>query len=61
MVKKFSSLRAGMSQTARERSDAKTKVMLAVMPLNELHPARSLSQKILSDVFHERNPAAKDQ
>ena len=61
MVKKFSDLRAGMNQAARERSDAQAKVMLAEMPLNELRRARGLSQKISPDVFHERNPAAKYQ
>lgn len=45
MAKKFSALRAGMSQAARERSDAKAKVMLAEMSHNELRLARSLSQK----------------
>ena len=52
VAKKFSDLRTGMSQAARERSDAKAKVMLAEMPLNELRQARGLSQKMLADVLH---------
>ena len=52
MTKKFSALRAGMSQVARQRSDANVIVMLAEMPLNELRQARSLSQKLLADVLH---------
>lgn len=57
MAKKFSDLRAGMSQTARKRSDAKAKVMLAEMPLNELHKACGLSQKMLTDVLHVKQPS----
>jgi DNA-binding transcriptional regulator YiaG len=36
LAKNFSELRAGMSQAARERSEAQAKVMLAELPLNEL-------------------------
>jgi hypothetical protein len=43
MAKKFSDLRAGMNQAAHERSDAKAKVMLAEMPLNELRQVCGLS------------------
>ena len=57
MAKKFSDLRAGMSQTARKRSDAKAKVMLAEMPLDELRQARGLSQKMLADVLHVQQPS----
>ena len=57
MAKKFSDLRAGMSLAARERSDAKAKVMLAEMPLNELRQARCLSQKMLADVLHVQQPS----
>ena len=57
MAKKFSALRAGMSQAARERSDAKAKVMLTEMPLNELRQARGLSQKMLADVLHVQQPS----
>jgi hypothetical protein len=39
MVKKFSELRAGMTQAARARSDTKAKVMLAEMSLKKLRPA----------------------
>lgn len=57
MAKKFSELRAGMSQAARERSDVKARVMLAEMPLNELRQARGLSQKMLADVLHVQQPS----
>lgn len=57
MAKKFSELRASMSQAARERSDVKARVMLAEMPLNELRQARGLSQKMLADVLHVQQPS----
>jgi DNA-binding XRE family transcriptional regulator len=57
MAKKFSELRAGMTPAARSRSDAKAKVMLAEMPLNELRQARGLSQKMLADVLHVQQPS----
>jgi DNA-binding XRE family transcriptional regulator len=50
MAKKFSDLRAVMSQAARDRSDAKAKVMLAEIPLNELRQECDLPQKMLGDV-----------
>jgi DNA-binding transcriptional regulator YiaG len=37
VAKRFSSLRAEMSQAARERSDVQAKMMMAEMPLNELN------------------------
>ena len=36
LAKKFSELRADMSQAARERSDSQAKMMLAKLPLNGL-------------------------
>jgi DNA-binding XRE family transcriptional regulator len=57
MAKKFSELRASMTPAARARSDAKAKVMLAEMPLNELRQARGLSQKMLADVLHVQQPS----
>lgn len=57
MAKKFSELRAGMSQAARESSDAKAKVMLAEMPLKELRQARGLSQKMLADLLNVQQPS----
>ena len=45
MTNKFSQLRARMSPEAQARSEAKAKVMLEEMPLNELRQARGLSQK----------------
>lgn len=57
MAKKFSELRAGMKPAAQERAQAKAKVMLAEMPLNELRQARGLSQKMLADVLHVQQPS----
>lgn len=57
MAKKFSVLRAGMSQAAGVRSDEKAKVLLAEMPLNELRQARGLSLKMLADVLHVQQPS----
>ena len=52
MAKKFTELRAGMSQAAREKADGMARQMLAEMPLNELRQARGLSQKMLAEVLH---------
>ena len=57
MAKKFSDLRAGMNQTARDKADSKAKAMLAEMPLNELRQARGLSQKMLAQVLHVQQPS----
>ena len=56
MAKKFSALRAGMSQSSREKADSKARSMLAEMPLNELRQARGLSQKMLAEVLHVQQP-----
>jgi hypothetical protein len=39
MAKKFTELRAGMTQAAREKADGMARQMLAEMPLNELRQA----------------------
>ena len=57
MAKKFTELRAGMSQSAREKADGMARQMLAEMPLNELRQARGLSQKMLAEVLHVQQPA----
>ena len=57
MAKKFTELRAGMSQAARERADGMARQMLAEMPLNELRQARGLSQKMLAEVLHVQQPS----
>lgn len=57
MAKKFSALRAGMSQSSREKADSKARSMLAEMPLNELRQARGLSQKMLAEVLHVQQPS----
>lgn len=57
MAKKFTELRAGMSQAARETADGMARQMLAEMPLNELRQARGLSQKMLAEVLHVQQPS----
>ena len=57
MANKFTGLRAGMSQSAREKADCIARQMLAEMPLNELRQARGLSQKMLADVLHVHQPS----
>jgi DNA-binding XRE family transcriptional regulator len=57
MAKKFTELRAGMSQAAREKSDGMARQMLAEMPLNELRQARGLTQKMLAEVLHVQQPS----
>jgi ribosome-binding protein aMBF1 (putative translation factor) len=57
MAKKFSELRAKMSPESRERAEAKAKVMLAEMPLNELRQARGLSQVMLAKVLNVQQPS----
>ncbi len=57
MAKKFTALRAGMSQAAREKADGMARQMLAEMPLNELRQARGLSQKMLAEVLHVQQPS----
>jgi predicted XRE-type DNA-binding protein len=57
MSKNFSDLRAKMSPEARARSEAKARVLLAEMPLNELRQARGLSQKMLAEVLHVQQPS----
>jgi DNA-binding XRE family transcriptional regulator len=57
MAKKFSELRAAMSEPARQQAGRLAKVMLAEMPLNELRQARGLSQKMLAEVLHVQQPS----
>jgi len=57
MANKFSVLRQQMSPEAQARAEAKSQVMLAEMPLNELRQARGLSQKMLADVLHVQQPS----
>lgn len=57
MTKKFAVLRAQMSPGARARAEAKAQTMLAEMPLHELRQARGLSQKMLAEVLHVRQPS----
>ena len=57
MAKKFTELRAGMNQSAREKADGMARQMLTEMPLNELRQARGLSQKMLAEVLHVQQPS----
>lgn len=57
MVKKFAELRAKMSPESKARAEAKTRVMLAEMPLNELRQARGLSQATLAKVLNVQQPS----
>ena len=57
MTKKFSELRARMSPDAVGRAQAKAKATLDEMPLNELHQARGLSQKMLAEVLQVQQPS----
>jgi len=57
MTKKFEVLRSKMKPEAQARADARTKVMLAEMPLHELRQARGLSQKMLAEVLHVQQPS----
>lgn len=57
MAKKFTELRAGMTQAAREKADGMARQLLAEMPLNELRQARGLSQKMLAEVLHVQQPS----
>ena len=57
MAKKFTELRAWMTQAAREKADGMARQMLAEMPLNELRQARGLSQKMLAEVLHVQQPS----
>ena len=57
MAKKFSDLRAALSEPARQQADHLAKAMLAEMPLNELRQARGLTQKMLAEVLHVQQPS----
>ena len=57
MAKKFTELRASLTQAAREKADGMARQMLAEMPLNELRQARGLSQKMLAEVLHVQQPS----
>lgn len=57
MARKFSELRSGMSPESRARAAATAQAMLAEMPLNELRQARGLSQQMLAEVLHVKQPA----
>ena len=51
MAKSFKLLEQKMSPTARERSEAKAKKLIAEMPLSEMRAARELTQERLAKVL----------
>ncbi len=57
MANKYSELRKNMSPEARARAEAKTKELLAEMPLHELRQARGLSQQVLAQALKVQQPA----
>ena len=57
MTDKYSKLRSGMSPEAQGRAEAKAQAMLDQMPLNELRQARGLSQKMLAELLHVKQPS----
>lgn len=57
MAKKFADLRTKMTPESQARAHAKAQAMLAEMPLNELRQARGLSQKVLAEVLHVKQPS----
>ncbi|MDO8953776.1 MAG: XRE family transcriptional regulator [Gammaproteobacteria bacterium] len=57
MAKNFTALREKMSPESRNCAEAKAKVMLAEMPLNELRQARGLSQVVLAKVLNVQQPS----
>jgi predicted XRE-type DNA-binding protein len=57
MTDKYSKLRSRMSSEAQGRAEAKARAMLDQMPLNELRQARGLSQKMLAEVLHVKQPS----
>ena len=57
MAKKFADFRAQMRPEARQSTKAAAQTMLAAMPLNELHQARGLSQKMLAEVLQVQQPS----
>jgi predicted XRE-type DNA-binding protein len=56
MAKKFAELRAKMTPERRARNEARTKELLAEMPLQELRRARNLAQKTLGEVLEMSQP-----
>lgn len=57
MAKKFNELRKRLSPESRERAEAKTKVMLREMALDELREARRLTQEQLAERLNVGQPA----
>ncbi len=57
MAKPYKSLREKMSPAARAESEARTRRMLAEMPLNELREARHLTQENLAEILNVNQAA----
>ncbi len=56
MARKFAELEARMSPEAITRSDARYRKMVEEMPLHELRRARGLSQEVLANALHIKQP-----
>ncbi len=52
MTKTLNELKKQISPKVLKKADAKTKKMLAELPLNELRQARELSQEQLAEMLH---------
>lgn len=57
MARKFSELVAKMPAASRARAEAKTRSMLAAMPLHVLRQARGLSQKDIAEILKVQQPS----
>ena len=57
MSKPYSTLRDKMKPAARKKAAAKTKALLAAMPLQELRHARNLSQEQLAQTLSVKQAA----
>lgn len=54
MAKSYNELRNKMSLSARAKSEAKAKIMIREMVLNDLRQARHLSQERLAELLHTK-------
>lgn len=57
MKKKFAELRKTMSIEAQKEVASQVEALMTEMPLNELRRARGLSQKMLAEHLHVKQPA----
>lgn len=52
MARKYSELRAQMSEESQARAQAKAEKMMEEMPLQDLRRAKALSQRTIAEVLH---------